>query len=162
MNKPSNLDASTNPIRPTSPSTPASPDNSVKDAKELRWKQYALHVDLYKTHLDMVLKVDGFYCVAIGGILSYFFSKVGADSQITPHEIKHVLWFPILVSALLALVFIYGLVTLRVVREEVSSIRDKLDLDTAPELHVLSALLILSAIMMGSVVCGLVYLLRKY
>jgi|SRR5215510_2204462 len=162
MNKPGDLDASTNPIRPTSPSNHISPDNSVKDAKELLWKQYALHVDLYKTYLDIVLKVDAFYCVTTGGILSYFFSKVSADSQITPHVIKHVLWFPILVSALLILIFIYGLVTLRVMRKEVFGIRDKLDLETAPELNILGALLFLSSLMMIIVVCGLVYLLRKY
>src|SRR5262245_53787818 len=86
----------------TSPNSPTSPNTSEKDANELLWKQYALHVDLYKVYMDMVLKIDGFYVLTVGAILSYFFSKISSDSQtITPGIIKHVLWFPILVSACL-------------------------------------------------------------
>jgi hypothetical protein len=110
----------------------------------------------------MVLKVDAFYCVTNVGILSYFFSKVSADSQITPHVIKHALRFPILVIALPILIFTYGLVTVQVTRKEVFSVRDKLDLETAPELNILGALLFLSSLTMIIIVCGLIYLLRKY
>ena len=48
----------------------------------------------------MVLKINAFYYITTGGILSCFFSKVSADSHVTPHIIKHVLWFPTLKSTM--------------------------------------------------------------
>lgn len=45
--------------------------NSPND--EILWKQYALHVDLYKFYLDLGVKVNAFYYAVTGSILTYYF-----------------------------------------------------------------------------------------
>ena len=43
--------------------------------RELLWRQYQLHVDLYKHYLDMTLKFNTFYYAITGGIVSFYFSR---------------------------------------------------------------------------------------
>lgn len=118
--------------------------NSDPD-KDLLWKQYQLHVDLYKHYLELVLKFNVFYYAATGAILSFFFSKTGVGL------IKYSLLFPIMMSVAFGILFIYGAFTLRITRQDVFDIRDKLGLETAPEFNVLKWLLVLSAILMFGV-----------
>ena len=115
--------------------------NSEPD-KDILWKQYALHIDLYKHYLELTLKFNVFYYAATGAILSYFFSK----SEIV--LLKYSLLFPIAMSITFGILFIYGASKLRITRQDVFIIRDKLGLETAPELNVLSMLLIVSALLM--------------
>ena len=110
--------------------------------KELLWKQYSLHVDLYKHYLDMVLKFNVFYYAATGAILSFFFSKTEVS------QIKYSLLFPIIMSLCFAILFLYGTVQLRISRQDLFALRDKLGLETAPDLYVLSTLLVICAILM--------------
>jgi hypothetical protein len=130
--------------------------------KDLLWKQYTTHIDLYKTYLDLALKINAFYYITTGGILSFFFSKVNASSQITPNIIKYALLFPVLISAFLIIVFTYGAIILQITRRELFAIRDRLNLDSAPEFNVLAVILILSSFMMLIVLGGMLYLLCKY
>ncbi len=113
--------------------------------KELLWKQYALHVDLYKHYLDLVLKFNIFYYASTGAILSFYFSKTDVGL------IKFSLLFPIMASVCFGVLFLYGANALRVTRQEMFDIRDKLDLDTAPEFNVLGGLLLASALLMFGV-----------
>ena len=110
--------------------------------KDLLWKQYELHVGLYKTYLGLALKFNVFYYAATGAILSYFFSKTDVPL------IKYSLLFPIIMSLGFAILFIYSAVALRITRQNVFDLRDKLGFETAPELNVLSILLIISAALM--------------
>jgi len=75
--------------------------NSEPD-RDLLWKQYELHVGLYKHYLELVLKFNVFYYAATGAILSYFFSKTDVPL------IKYSLLFPIIMSLGFAILFIYG------------------------------------------------------
>ena len=110
--------------------------------KDLLWKQYELHVDLYKHYLELTLKFNIFYYAATGAILSFFFSK----SEIV--LLRYSLLFPMAMSVMFGSLFIYGASKLRITRQDVFELRDKLGLETAPEFNVLSMLLIVSALLM--------------
>ena len=103
------------------------------------WKQYHLHIDLYKHYLDLALKFNMFYYAVTGAILSFYFSQ--ADVSL----IRFSLIFPVLMSIGFGFFFIYAANLIKVVREELFAIRDNLGLHTSPEVKVLAVLLRLSA-----------------
>ena len=111
--------------------------------KELLWKQYQLEVDLYKFYFDQTVKFNVFYYAATGAILSFYFT-----TQSQSPFIRYALLFPAIISLGFGAVFIYGAVKLRVMRQDVLDLRDKLGLETAPDLHVLTILLLVSATIM--------------
>ena len=113
--------------------------------KDLLWKQYELHVGLYKHYLELALKFNVFYYAGTGAILSYYFSKTDVPL------IKYSLLFPIIMSLGFGILFIYGAFALRITRQDVFDLRDKLGLETAPELNVLAILLVISATLMVAV-----------
>lgn len=123
--------------------------------KDLLWKQYELHVGLYKHYLELVLKFNVFYYAGTGAILSYFFSKTDVPL------IKYSLLFPIIMSLGFAILFIYGAFALRITRQDVFDLRDKLGLETAPELDVLAILLAISATMMIGVAVVIFWLFLR-
>jgi len=102
---------------------------------ELLWKQYALHVDLYKFYLDLAVKVNVFYYAVTGAILTYYFQHAG--DNIT----RFALLLPIVFSLTIGGIFFYGANLILVAREELFAIRDKLGVETAPEIAVLTVFL---------------------
>jgi hypothetical protein len=116
---------------PTLPSTgsPAQPD------ADLLWKQYSLHVDLYKFYLDLVLKTNVFFYGITGAILTYYFTHQGEPL------VSLALLLPLGMSAALCGTFFYGAYLAGFTRREVFSIRDRLGLDSAPDMQVLQVLL---------------------
>ncbi|HEY6186366.1 MAG TPA: hypothetical protein VIW80_01715 [Pyrinomonadaceae bacterium] len=113
--------------------------------EELLWKQYDLHTSLYKHYLEVILKFNVFYYAVTGAILSFYFTK--ADIPL----VRYALLFPILMSIVFGVLFGFATLLNRVTRNDVFMIRDKLNLETAPDLHILSALLALSALLMLAV-----------
>jgi len=103
--------------------------------RELLWKQYALHVDLYKFYLDLAVKVNVFYYAITGAILTYYFQHAG--DNIT----RFALLLPIVFSLTIGGIFFYGAKLLSVTRKELFAIRDMLALETAPEIGVLAVFL---------------------
>lgn len=99
---------------------------------DLLWKQYALHVDLYKFYLDLTIKINVFYYAVTGAILSYYFQH--PRDGVT----EYALGLPVAVSFGLGGLFWYGSFLVNVVRQELFAIRDKLNLSTAPEMQVLT------------------------
>ena len=104
--------------------------------RELLWRQYALHVDLYKFYLDLTVKVNVFYYAITGAILTYYFQHA-VDKSIA----RFALLLPIVFSIAIGGIFFYGAHLLSVTREELFAIRDRLDLETAPEIGVLAVFL---------------------
>jgi hypothetical protein len=98
---------------------------------ETLWNQYALNVDLYKFYLDLVVKVNAYYYAVTGAILTYYFQNP------TNTLSRYALLLPIAFSVAISVIFIYGSCLLGVVRLELFSIRDKLGLESAPEIQVL-------------------------
>jgi hypothetical protein len=102
------------------------------DKKELLWRQYALHVDLYKFYMNVVIKINIFYYAITGGLLSYYFSN--QDNPL----LKWSLILPIIMSFALSFIFLYGSGLIKITRQELFNIRDRLNLETAPEIAILS------------------------
>jgi hypothetical protein len=123
--------------------------------QDLLWKQYELHVGLYKHYLELALKFNVFYYAATGAILSYYFSKTDVPM------IKYSLLFPVIMSLGFAILFIYGALALRITRQDVFDLRDKLGFETAPELNVLSILLFISASLMIGVAVIILWLFLR-
>ena len=123
------------------------------DDKELLWKQYELHISLYKSYLELIVKVNIFYYAVTGAIISYYFTH--ADDQL----IKYSLILPLVMSIALGGFFIRGAWLAKIPRKEVFSIRDKLGLESAPDIGVLILLLVIFAVLMLLVASGLLWLL---
>jgi hypothetical protein len=120
--------------------------------QDIAWKQYELQIGIFKEYLNLVLKFNVFYYAATGALISYFFTK----SQVS--WMKYSLLFPVLMSIGFAVLFLYGASQIKVMREELFEIRDALGLLTAPEPHVLTVFLCVSAILMLFVALALLIL----
>jgi hypothetical protein len=114
------------------------------DSADLLWKQYSLHVDLYKFYLDLVIKVNVFYYAITGAIVSYYFQHSGDGIS------RFGLLLPICFSFAIGGIFLYGSALISVVRQELFLIRDRLNLETAPEFMVLTVFL---RVMGGLILC---------
>lgn len=108
---------------------------------EMLWRQYQLHVDLYKFYLELIIKVVAFYYAVTGAILSFFFTRTDVPSA------RWALVFPICLSMALAGISIYGSSLMSVTRNDVFRLRNRLSLETAPEMRVLQVLLIVVALL---------------
>lgn len=113
--------------------------------KDSLWKQYQLHVDLYKNYLELTLKFNVFYYAVTGAILSFYFSKTDVSL------IRYSLLFPIIMSIGFGFFFFYGASLVKIVRRDIFAIRDTLELYSAPEVNILAVLLRLSAILFSFV-----------
>jgi hypothetical protein len=120
-------------------------------AGELLWKQYALHVDLYKFYLELSVKVNVFYYAITGSILAYYFQHASDGVA------RYGLFLPIAFSLAIGGVFFYGASQLKVVRQELFAIRDKLGLETAPEMMVLIVFLYAFGVILLCTGAGLVW-----
>jgi hypothetical protein len=121
--------------------------------RELLWRQYNLHVDLYKFYLDIALKLNVFFYLVTGGILTFYFAN--SNERL----IRYSLLLPIILSVAFGGVFIYGSILLSVTRADIFQIRDKLNLDTAPDVRVLSVLLRVFAIIFFVVATSMILLM---
>ncbi|MGO8854774.1 MAG: hypothetical protein ACLQO1_03560 [Steroidobacteraceae bacterium] len=108
------------------------------DRQELLWRQFELHVGLYKDYLNLTLKINAAFYAITGAIVSYVLAHRANDIS------KAALFIPIVLGSGLTLLFLYGSIMLRHTRNEMISIRDELQLQTIPEIYVLRGLLWLS------------------
>ena len=123
------------------------------DDRELLWKQYELNVDLYKSYLELVIRINVFYYAITGAILSFYFAH--PDENL----LKWSLALPLLMSISLGVFFVIGAWLARVPRDEIFQIRNTLGLVAAPEIGVLMLLLSIFASLKFLVTVGLFWLL---
>jgi hypothetical protein len=122
------------------------------DNRELLWKQYQLNVDLYRSYLELVLKVNLFYYAITGAIVSFYFAHPGEPL------VRFSLILPLVMSVAFSGFFIYGAVLSRHSRTEIFNIRDALKLQTAPEVNVLIVFLYIFAVVFALVAATLLWL----
>jgi hypothetical protein len=122
------------------------------ERSELLWRQFELHVGLYKHYLELTLKMNAAYYAITGAIVTYVLAHR------TDGMSRAGLFIPVVLGVGLVLLFAYGAVMLRYTRDEMISIRDELRLQTIHELRVLSLLLWLSAIGFLVVSVGVVFI----
>jgi hypothetical protein len=102
---------------------------------ELLWRQYALHVDLYKQYLDLVLRFNIFYYAITGGILSFFFSQQQKGT------IRYSLLFPMIMSIFFSILAFYAAGRIRNVVTEINRIKDGIGITVAPDVQFLAFIL---------------------
>jgi hypothetical protein len=123
------------------------------DRDELLWKQYELNVELYKFHLDVVVKVVAFHYAVTGAILTYHFQHKG--DAVT----NYALYLPIALSAILCFLFVYGALRVGIVRRELEAISGQLKLKTAPAIQLLTLILWAFAILLFLTAMALVWVI---
>ena len=121
--------------------------------RDLLWKQYQLNIDLYRSYLELVLKVNLFYYAITGAIVSFYFAHA-ADSLI-----RFALVLPLVMSVAFSGFFIYGAILSRHTRMEIFKIRDALGFHTAPEVRVLIVFLWIFAVIFALVAATLLWLI---
>lgn len=125
----------------------------MADREDILWKQYELHVGLYKEYLNLTLKANVFYYAATGALLSFYFSKPNIAWM------KYSLLLPLLMSVMLSLLFVYGAWKAKYTRRDLFNLRDAPRLSVAPEYAVLMVFLGISALLMAIVAIGLTVLI---
>ena len=120
---------------------------------ELLWKQYELNVNLYRSYLELVLKVNLFYYAITGAIVSFYFAHPGEPL------VRFSLVLPLFMSVAFAGFFIYGAILSRHTRTEIFNIREALKLQTAPEVNVLIVFLWIFAVVFALVAAALLWLI---
>jgi len=121
--------------------------------EDVLWKQYEQHIHTYKFYLEIVVKLAGFYFVVTGAILSFYFSNTHIVSA------KYALYLPWLMTLGLFIFFSIGAIISTVTRKDVFELRDKLELDVAPELGVLTLLLAIFSVVLLACLVGISYVL---
>ncbi|GJL85248.1 MAG: hypothetical protein DHS20C02_10230 [Micavibrio sp.] len=72
----------------------------VSDDKKMLWERYKHDVELHRSYLDLVIKINALYYAITGAIVSFYFLHIGDDPLV-----KWSLLLPILMSIFLAYFF---------------------------------------------------------
>jgi hypothetical protein len=106
-----------------------------KNKWEATWKEYELHIDLYRYYLDLGLKANLFFYFITGGILGIFLQKP------TGWLMKFSLLLPVLLSLAFGGVFIHGAFLWMRISDVIRELRRDLKLKKAPDINLMSLLL---------------------
>ena len=106
--------------------------------------------------MDLVIKFNVFYYAVTGAIISFYFANPSVPN------IKYSLLFPITISVAFTAFFLYGAYLMKYLRNEVFTIRDTLELNTAPDVGVLSVLLSIFSVVFILVAIGCCYIVWKF
>lgn len=116
---------------------PARPKDSLsKEEWDKTWNEYELHIELYKYYLDMGLKANLFFYFITGGILGLYLQNPARRLM------KFSLLLPILMSLAFGGVFIHGALLWMRLSDIIRSIRRDLKFKKAPDINILSLLLV--------------------
>lgn len=126
------------------------------ERNEILWRQYQQNIELYKFYMELVVKFNVFYYAVTGAILSFFFANPDIP------KLKYSLVLPLVMSIAFAALSVYGAILTRDLREETFNVRDKLKLDVAPDVGVLSKVLYMFAGVFAITALGCGYLLCAY
>lgn len=121
--------------------------------EELLWKRYQLGIDLYKHYFDLLVKSNAFYYAVSAGVVTLYFS---ANS---PNTVKYCLLFPIFMSLILALFYLYGAGMVHTLQKELSAIAGNLHMRTFVDVRFLKYSLQISGLLCCLVAIGLLILM---
>lgn len=120
--------------------------------RELRWRNYALQVDLYKHHLDLLLRFNLFFYATTGAIVTYYLAHDDAPL------LRLALLLPILMGIGLALISSYGGIAVRHMVGELDAAARQLGLHASIDVSFLAVLLRLSGTLFIIVAAALIVL----
>jgi hypothetical protein len=106
-----------------------------KEEWDATWKEYELHIELYKYYLDLGLKANLFFYFITGGILGIYLQNPARRLM------KFSLLLPILISLAFGGVFIHGAILWVRISDVIREIRRELKLKKAPDINLMSLLL---------------------
>ncbi len=121
--------------------------------RELLWRQYQLHVDMYKHYLEITLKFNAFYYAITGSIVSFYFSRADLPLMVWS------LTLPIIMSLTFGGFFLWGARHVTAVHDEVNQIVHTLGLTAPPAIRVLAVALRMFGVLSVLVGIGLLSLL---
>lgn len=133
--------------------SPANPPKVMEESptdRELWWRQYNAWVDLYKYHLDLILKANAFFYFIAGGILTFYFAHPELPI------IKWSLLLPALMSVALARAFIYGAWLVNRQSTDFDALAKKLEFAVVPDVKLLKVYLWFSALIFSVVGISLI------
>lgn len=120
----------------------------------INWKSLEMNVDLYKSSMNVVIKLNLFHYAVTGAILSFHFSKESPTVSIVG------LFLPIFLSSMLGCLLIYSAIPAMVLRNAIKKSAEELHLEIYPESIFLVMLCLIFGIAMVVVALGLIaYLL---
>ena len=120
--------------------------------REIIWRQYALHLDLYKFHMDATVKYNIFYFAITGGVVSYVFST----SEQQEGVVKWALLLPIFLSICFMSALIYATFLVQPRKAELENIKDQLKINTVPNMTLLQVITALLSLVHAIVIIGLI------
>ena len=97
------------------------------EAADLKWNEFKRAVDMHQAYLELAIKLNLFYYAITGSILSFYFTHTELEMA------KYALALPILLSASLAVLFLWGTRLAYDLRRHIRSTAASLGLATAPE-----------------------------
>ena len=121
--------------------------------EELLWKRYQLGIDLYKHYFDLLVKSNAFYYAVTAGVVTLYFSSN------SPKTVKYCLLFPISMSLILALFYLYGAGMVHTLQKELSTIAGDLRLRAFVDVRFLRYSLEISGLLCCLVAIGLLVLM---
>jgi len=107
-----------------------------KDERDERWKEYNLHIDLYKYYLELSLKANLFFYAITGTIVGFYLTHPEVGYK------KVSLLLPILLSLALGGIFIHGGILWIRVSGIIRETRRELNIKKAPDINLMTTLLI--------------------
>jgi hypothetical protein len=106
-----------------------------KDKRDERWKEYNLHIDLYKYYLELSLKANIFFYAITGTIVGFYLTHPEVGYK------KVSLLLPIMMSLALGGIFIHGGILWIRVSGIIREIRRELNIKKAPDINLMTTLL---------------------
>lgn len=96
---------------------------------EFVWRQYSLWIDFYKFHMELLLKVNTFFYLITGGIVTYYLAH--------PEQrmLRLALCLPVLIGTALAATAIYGGTLVGLQRREVRRLGGLLNCGPPPNVN---------------------------
>jgi hypothetical protein len=122
------------------------------EAREIKWNDFKLNVELHRQYLDVAIKLNLFHYAITGAILSFYFTR--ADVPM----LKYALLLPIILTLSLAGFFFWAAVLAKNMREHIKATAAELGLNAYPEGLVLVVVCAISAVMLSVLFTGMLWL----
>ena len=133
----------------------ASPERAPAPAPdELLWRQYALHYDVYKFHLDSGVKYASLVFAITGALLGYYFKELQGQSNA-----KWVLFPGVVMNLCMGLGYFVGACMVGPRKREINVIAARFGFSSPPNMSLLQVVLGLMCLVNVLTAVGLVVLM---
>ena len=121
---------------------------------ELLWRQYSLHYDIYKFHLDACVKYTALIFAITGGLLGYYFKELRGQPSA-----KWVLFPGVVMNLCMGVGYFVGACMVGPRKREINVIAKRFGFSSPPNMSLLQVVLGLMCLVNVLTVVGLVVLM---